>query len=53
MSNKRETFWYLMVSDILHTILLGLFIYVYSKAEKESKKTSVLGMTVDTKARRD
>ena len=52
MSTKRETFWYLMLADILHTILLGLFFYVYRQA-RMSKDNSVLGFRIDMKNRSD
>ena len=32
MSSKREVFWYLMMADVLHTVLLAAFIYIYHKA---------------------
>ena len=48
MSTKRETFWYLMLADILHTVFLGAFIYLYRKAS--STKKSFLGFSADKRA---
>mmetsp|Transcript_33552 Transcript_33552/g.51591 ORF Transcript_33552/g.51591 Transcript_33552/m.51591 type:complete len:89 (-) Transcript_33552:92-358(-) len=36
MSSKRETFWYLMMADVLHTVLLGFFFYVYKQARSSN-----------------
>ena len=52
MSSKRETFWYLMIGDVVHTVLLILFFYVYNKA-RTTKDYSVLGVSVSPKDRRD
>ena len=52
MKSKSETFWYLILADVLHTVLLGLFFYVYKKA-RSSKDNSVLGFKIDMKTRND
>ena len=41
MSTKRDSFWYLVMADVLHTILLGVFFVFFKKAAKN--KDSVLG----------
>ena len=33
MSSKADTFWYLMLADILHTIVLILFFIAFKKAK--------------------
>mmetsp|Transcript_11073 Transcript_11073/g.18537 ORF Transcript_11073/g.18537 Transcript_11073/m.18537 type:complete len:82 (-) Transcript_11073:64-309(-) len=52
MSSKRETFWYLMLADVLHTALLGLFFYVYRQA-RNNKNNTVLGFKIDLKERNE
>lgn len=39
MSNKLETFWYMMIADVLHTFLLGGFFYIYRQANQNKHKT--------------
>ena len=29
MSSKAETFWYMIIADILHTVLLAAFFFVF------------------------
>lgn len=41
MSTKRDSFWYLVMADVLHTILLGAFFAFYKKAK--TSKDSHLG----------
>ena len=47
MSSKADTFWYLMAADVLHTILLGLFFYLYRKVDLLKNKT-LFGMEIET-----
>jgi len=34
MGGKKETFWYLVFADVLHTILLIAFFFIFKKAVK-------------------
>ena len=42
MGGKTNSFWYLLAADILHTILLIGFYYLYRKA-RSNKSTQILG----------
>ena len=44
MSTKRDSFWYLISADIIHTILLIAFCVMYRRAKTGTK--TVLGTTV-------
>ena len=41
MSTKRDSLWYLVMADVLHTLLLGTFFAFYKKAK--TSKDSHLG----------
>jgi len=41
MSTKRDSFWYLMIADVLHSILLIAFFYVYKYVRKS--KHEIIG----------
>ena len=41
MANKADSFWYLMVADLLHTVLLGAFFYLFKYFSKS--KSDILG----------
>ena len=36
MSSKVETFWYMLVADVLHTVVLVLFFLAFKKARKSN-----------------
>jgi len=38
MSTKRDSFWYLMIADVLHSILLIAFFYVYKYVRKSKQE---------------
>ena len=42
MGGKTSSFWYLMSADVLHTILLFVFFYLYRKA-RSNKSNNILG----------
>ena len=44
MATKRDTFWYLMLADVLHTILLVLFFFMFKKV-RGNKDNMVLGFS--------
>ena len=44
MATKRDTFWYLMAADILHTILLVAFFIMFKKV-RGNKDNKILGFS--------
>ena len=38
MSSKRDNFWYLILADIVHTILVGWFFIMYRSISKNKSK---------------
>ena len=40
MGGKKDTFWYLVAADVLHTVLLLVFFIMFKKAVKN--KSTVL-----------